>query len=194
MQKAKKEPRLSWIILRTVLIFLISYLIFLVFWVQVKDYYGKVVTYTVSELIAVVKDVKFEKMIQEKDIIRIRFSPLRHKAEVGIEIQIKTSTYTFNAPLTFAIMFTLFQFIKRRLRAYFEVLSILFFIHLLYVFSCETLNLTMAFINKGFDPVNKLRIFVYQFLWEFTYNMVIRFEPFLVGVYMYIRFKAGKKT
>ena len=194
MQKTKKELGLSWIIFKTVAIFLTSYLIFLVLWVQVKDYYGKAVTYTVSEMITVVKDVKFEKIIQEKDIIRVRFSPLRHKAGVGIEIPIKTSNYTFNAPLTFAIMAALFTFIRRRVRAYVEAVLILFFIHLLYVFSCEILNLTMAFINKGFEPVNKLLIFVYQFLWQFTDNMVIRFEPFLIGLYLFIRFKAGRKT
>lgn len=55
-------------------------------------------------------------------------------------------------------------------------------------------ELTQVFIDMGLKKVNKTRIFAYQFLWTFTDNMVIRFEPFLIGVYMFIRFKAGRKT
>ena len=86
-------------------------------------------------------------------------------------------------------MVTLFPFITKKGRAYAEALFILFGVHLLYVFSLEANSLTTVFIERGWEVVTKPRLFVYQFLWEFTNNMVIRFEPFLIGFYMFIRFR-----
>ncbi len=191
MQRVHNKPTSKGIILRTVLIFLCSYLIFLILWIQVKNYYGYVVTYIASELVAVLKDVRFEEMDQKGDLTQGTFSrPLPGaKSDILIDIPIKTSSYTFNAPLTFAIMATLFPFITRKRRAYPEALFILFGVHLLYVFSLEANNLTTVFVERGWEVIGKPRLFVYQFLWEFTNNMVIRFEPFLIGFYMFIRFR-----
>jgi hypothetical protein len=86
-------------------------------------------------------------------------------------------------------MSSLFIYIRKRWRAYSEALLLLLFVHLLYVFSLEVKELTDIFVNVGFESENEVRIFAYQFLWSFTDNMVIRFEPFLIGFYMYIRFK-----
>lgn len=178
------------LILRTALVFLISYIVFLILWIQVKDYYGYAVTYVGSKLVMFVKDVKLEEMTEEgKDILQATFSPLRHNADILIDLPIKTSSYTFNAPLTLAIMAGLYPFLKRRRRAYAEALLILLGVHLLYVFSLEAENLTMIFIDRHLEPLSKPKIFLYQFLWQFTDNMVIRFEPFLIGFYMFLRFR-----
>ena len=191
MQRARNKPTSKGILLRTVLIFLGSYLVFLILWIQVKNHYGYVVTYIASELVTVLKDVRFEEMERKQDVIQGTFSrPLPGaKSDVLIDIPIKTSSYTFNAPLTFAIMATLFPFIARKGRAYGEALFILFGVHFLYVFSLEANNLTTVFVERGWEVMGKPRLFVYQFLWEFTNNMVIRFEPFLIGFYMFIRFR-----
>jgi hypothetical protein len=194
MQKAEKQNKPKQAILKAVLIFLCSYLIFLVLWIQVKDSYSKGIIYGASHLVTLVKDAEFGGIKQVKDIMKATFKPSKHKAGVHINIPVKTSAYTFNAPLTFAIMASLYLFIGRRKRAYAEALLLLLFIHLLYVFSLEMKELTQVFIDMGLEKVNKTRIFAYQFLWTFTDNMVIRFEPFLIGVYMFIRFKAGRKT
>jgi hypothetical protein len=189
MQRASKKPTSKGIILRTVLIFLISYFFFLILWIQVKDNYGYAVTYIASKLMTLIKDVRFEEMRKEKPMILATFSPVGQMTNLLIDIPVKTSSYTFNAPLTFGIMAALFPFIKRRGRAYAEALLILFGVHLLYVFSLEANSLTTVFIDKGLDVVSEPRLFAYQFLWEFTNNMVIRFEPFLIGFYMFIRFR-----
>jgi len=191
MQKVKKLQKHKKVIFKTVCTFVISYLIFLILWIQVKDYYGKGILFTASQLIAGIKDVTFEEISEEKDkdIIQATFSPLRHGSNILIDIPVKTSSYTFNAPLTFAIMASLYLFIRKKGRAYGEALLILFFVHLLYVFSFEAKELTKVFIEMGLEAVSKPRIFAYQFLWSFTDNMVIRFEPFLIGFYMFIRFR-----
>lgn len=191
MQKAKKQQQYKKVIFKTVCTFVISYLIFLILWIQVKDYYGRGILFIASHLITGIKDVTFEEITEEKnkDFIQATFSPLRYGSNILIDIPVKTSSYTFNAPLTFAIMASLYLFIRKKGRAYGETFLILFFVHLLYVFSFEAKELTRVFIERGLEAVSKPRIFAYQFLWSFTDNMVIRFEPFLIGFYMFIRFR-----
>lgn len=190
MLKATKQSRRKGLILKTVLIFLAAYLLSLVLWIQVKDRYGYGVIYTASHLVTIIKEVKLEEMSRQgKDTIQATFRPLRQNADMLMDIPMKTSSYTFNVPLTFGIMAALFPFLRRRGRAYAEALAVLFAIHLLTIFSYEAAKLTMAFVEKGFDAVNKTRITAYQFLWQFTEHMVIKFEPFLIGLYLYLRFR-----
>jgi hypothetical protein len=44
-------------------------------------------------------------------------------------------------------------------------------------------------MSRGIEPMNKIKLAFYQFLWSFTDNMVIRFEPFLIGIYVFLRFR-----
>ncbi|MGA2468394.1 MAG: exosortase H-associated membrane protein [Thermodesulfobacteriota bacterium] len=190
MQRPLKKQTSKRIVLKTIVIFLGSYLIFLILWIQVKDYYGYTVTFITSELMPLIKDVHFEEMREEKGMIQATFSrPVMRQVDLLIDIPIKTSSYTFNVPLTFGIMAALFPFIRKRWKAYGEALFILFGVHLLYVFSLEANSLTTVFVERGLDAASKPRLLAYQFLWEFTNNMVIRFEPFLIGFYIFIRFR-----
>ncbi len=192
MQKVrKKKPTTKGIILRTVLVFLGSYFIFLILWIQAKNFYGFSVTYVTSELVAVLKGVRFEEITQKKDIVQVTFSRSlpEKRSDALIDVPVKTSSYTFNAPLTFSIMMALFPFIRRKERAYVEALLILLGVHFLYVLSLEYNSLTKVFVSRGRDAFMMASYFASQFLWEFTDNMVIRFEPFLIGFYMFIRFR-----
>ena len=170
-------------------IFFVSYLISLLVWIQVKDYYANAVTYLSSQLVTTIKDVHFEELTRHENLFQATFSPRRYGSDILIDIPVKTSSYTFNAPLTFAIMSALYLFIRRRKRAYAEALAILFAVHFLYVFSFEAKVLTEVMINRGLEAASKPHQFFFQFLWGFTDNMVIRFEPFLIGFYMFVRFR-----
>ena len=174
--------------LRAIIIFLVAYPLFLVSWIQIKDYYGTAVTVTASKLLTLVTDVTYEGSARDGDTIEVTFSPLSRR-EMLVDIPVKTSSYTFNAPLTFALMATLWLFIKKRRRAYAEALLILLCVHFLYVFSLEAKSLADTLIQRGAAKENVFRLFFTQFFWSFTDNMVIRFEPFLIGFYMFIRFR-----
>ncbi|MCZ6790946.1 MAG: hypothetical protein O7C70_04030, partial [Candidatus Dadabacteria bacterium] len=100
-------------------------------------------------------------------------------------IDIPISNYTFNAPLTFAIMAAFYPFIKSKW-LYLEALIILVFVHLLFVFSLEGQKVTAVLAAQGFEnPGNVTHIF-WEFLWGFVNNMVVRFEPFLIGAYLFL--------
>lgn len=172
-------------------IFLSVYLVSLVLWIQVKDYYGYAMTLTASKLAAGLKSARLEEISRGKGIVQATFIHSRDP-NMLIDIPVNTSSYTFNAPLTFAIMGALYFVLKRRKRAYGEALAILVSVHFLYVFSLETKELTEVFMDRGLEAHSVPRLFVYQFLWGFIDNMVIRFEPFLIGFYMFLRFRKDR--
>jgi hypothetical protein len=168
--------------------FLVSYVFFLFLWLQVKDHYGTAITVAASKLLTLGKDVTFEGETGSGDIIEVTFSPLG-RGDMLIDIPVPTSSYTFNAPLTFSLMATLYFFIRKKKRAYVQAVLILLAVHLLYVFFLESKTLTETLIQRGVEKESTPCLFVTQFLWSFTDNMVIRFEPFLIGFYMFIRFR-----
>jgi hypothetical protein len=189
MQRPPGKHFLKSAIPATVIIFLISYFMSLVIWIQVKDPYGYVMTFIGSKVVAGLKDARLEDISRKEGIVQATFSPLHDKSGLLVDIPVRTSSYTFNAPLTLAIMAALYMFIKRRERAYAEAALILLTVHFLYVFSLEAKELTGVFMDRGIEGPNIFRAAVYQYLWGFVDNMVIRFEPFLIGFYMYIRFR-----
>jgi hypothetical protein len=176
-------------VVMAVAIFLLVYFFSLLVWIQAKNYYGYAVTLTASKVVSGLKDVKLDGLERKADIIQATFAPLTGDTGMLIDVPIQTSNYTFNVPLTLAVMAGLYLFLRRRKRAYAEALAILVGVHLLYVFSLEIKVLTEILMNRGFETVNVTQIAVYQFLWGFTDNMVIRFEPFLIGFYMFLRFR-----
>jgi hypothetical protein len=187
MQEPKQRPSLKKKVFSAVAVFFVSYAIFLFLWIQVKDSYGTAITVTASKLLTLVKNVDFEEKMVSGDTVEATFSP-SDRREMLIDIPVRTSSYTFNAPLTFSFMAALFLFVRRRRRAYAEAVLILIGVHLLYVFSLELKTLTEVLIQKGIAREGGPQLFISQFLWSFTDNMVIRFEPFLIGFYMFIRF------
>ena len=173
----------------TVLIFLASYLFSLVIWIQIKDGYGYAMTVTASKFAAAIKDARLDEITREKDSLQATFTSSKAGPDMLVDIPVKTSSYTFNAPLTFAIMASLSPFLSRKKQAYAEALSLLFFIHFLYIFSLEVKGLTEVFMERQIETQSIIRLGFYQYLWSFTDNMVIRFEPFLIGFYMFMRFR-----
>jgi len=176
-------------ILKTILIFIVSYCIFLILWIQVKDYYGYGMTLTASKIIAGLKYLEIDAVDQNDERVQVTFTPYKINRDILIDIPVKTNTYTFNSPLTLAIMSSLFLFIRKRLRAYAEAVILLLIVHLLFITTFEMKELTTVLMNMKLQTVSQSRIFIYEFLWSFTDNMVIRFEPFLIGFYLFVRFR-----
>lgn len=176
-------------VVMAVAVFIVVYFSVLFIWIKAKNYYGYGITLTASEIVSGIKDVKLDDIKRLGDVTQPTFTPLTGNTGMLIDIPVDTSDYSFNVPLTFAVMGALYLFLRRRKRAYAEALLILICVHLLYVFSLEMKELTGILMNRGFETVSTSKIAIYQFLWGFTDNMVIRFEPFLIGCYMFIRFR-----
>ena len=111
----KKLKLLNPALLKAVLIFVLSYLIFLTLWLVVKGYYGTAITALASYAIALIKNLDIVEFVRNKDIITVGFIPKKYGITIlktGLDIPI--SNYTFNAPLTLAIMAAFYPFLKRK--------------------------------------------------------------------------------
>ena len=180
-------------ILLSFLIFIISYVFFLLLWLQVKDAYGNAITTIASNMAAFVKGLEFKGLSKEKEKVRAVFiyrGEKRWKIGVGFK---DNSIYAVNTPLTLAIMGGLFLFIKRKRRAYVEAMIILFLIHVLYVFIIEVSDLSSVMVYEGFKKAKGLNN---PGLWQpfliFIEEVVLWFAPFLIGTYLYLRFSDFK--
>lgn len=191
---SEKKPLRANKRLQTVLVFIVAYAVFLFVFFLARDHYGTFVLHTASNIVAVVKDVSFEELsFVREDYIKATFIP-DARPNIFVDLTVRISTYMFNAPLTFAFLAALYLHIKRRCRAYGEAAFILFCVHLLYVCSLEALELTKILTKMEIESPSKASVFLYELVWSFTKNMVILFEPFLIGFYTYIRFRDKKQA
>lgn len=139
-----------------------------------------------SYIISIVKDVEITEIIRNQDIITVSLIPANTGLSqvIQIIIDIPTSNYAFNVPLSLAIMAAFYPFIKSKW-LYLEALAILVFVHFLFVFSLEGEKLTQILTIHGYEEPNRGTQIFWEFLWGFVDNMVVRFEPFLIGAYLF---------
>ncbi len=172
-------------------IFCISYLIFLIFWIRVMPYYGDVVTQISARLAASTAGFRVEKIGHGKEVTTITFArnvvTKEWSGPLLLNLNISISCYSFNVPLTFALATGLFPFLKWRKSSFIEVCFILLFIHLLYLYLFCSLQLIYPPPQVGMEaPPTAVQILV-QFMWTFTNSMIMRFEPFLVAIYLWLK-------
>lgn len=173
------------------IIFFLTYLIALVIWLQIKPYYANIQAHFGAFLSARTIGFRVLDVKQENELSVITFSRaiLTEKglADLVVDLKIAVSHYSFNVPLTFALVASLSVFFKWRIRFLVEAFFILLFIHLLYIYSFCNLNLAHQISMAGAGTPPKPVQYLLQFMWAFTDNMVLRFEPFLVAVYLWLR-------
>jgi hypothetical protein len=181
----ESKSRYQSAIVKSVIIFIVSYIVFLIVWLGIKGYYGMAITTIASHAITLFKDVDIVSILRNKDIVSVGFIPQKYGVSIlKTTIEVPISNYTFNAPLTFAIMAAFYPFLKRK-RIYLEAVLILIAVHFLFVFSLEGEKLSAALETQGYEKGGAVSQIFWEFLWGFINNMVVRFEPFLIGAYMY---------
>lgn len=173
-------------------LFLATYLAVLGVWIQVKPLYGTVLSHLGVRLAGWSAGMEVKDIRQGRDRTRIALRrPLLTQgglADFIVELEISVSNYSFNVPVTFALIAALFPFFKWRGRTLLEAALILVLIHLLYIVFFSALELFKQLTQSGvIRPPSKAFQYAIQFLWAFTDNLVIRFEPFLVCVYLWLR-------
>ncbi len=179
--------KLKSIIIKATVIFVVSFIVFLISWLFIiNSYYGMVIAKIASYFISIVKDLEITEIVRNKDIISVGLIPANTGLSQVVQtiIDIPTSNYAFNVPLSLAIMATFYPFIKSKW-IYLEALVILVFVHFLFVFSLEGEKLTQILVIHGYEEPSRVTQIFWEFLWGFVDNMVVRFEPFLIGAYLF---------
>ena len=176
-------------------IFVVTYSIFLILWIQVKPHYGNMLTHVGSRLSAWSAGACVEEVRHGNEVATITFAyPVvtkQRRGDILLDVKVAVSSYSFNVPLTFALLVGLFPLFRWRIRYLIEACFILLFIHLLYISFFCSLQLFYHLAQAGIKTPSKTVQFCLQFMWAFTDNMIIRFEPFLVAVYLWFRNRKG---
>lgn len=189
MQRTLRQLITESRILKAVLIFFLSYIFLSILWVQLKDIYGYGITFVASKFVAGVKDARLEELVKGEDVINATFSARKAGKLISVNVPVKVSPYFANVPLTISMLVSLSLYIKRRKRAYAEALLILLLFHLLHVFFFGTLELTKTFMGKGVEAVSLMLLSFYQFFWGLMEYASMSFAPFLIVIYIFVRFR-----
>lgn len=189
-------------LIKTALLFIATYFVFIIVWMALKNPYGHLIAKVASSIVSLTKDVKVTDFKVHKESATITLSPERFKAIEEITIGVKVSAYTFNVPLTFAIMIAFYPALLRKfnnvekhkkkrtqfLKFYLNAFFILLAIHLSYIYSLESVKMAELMVLRGYESPQSMSFVFTQSLWLIVDNMFIRYEPFIVGMYLYIRF------
>jgi len=172
-------------LLKITLYFIVSFLLALLVWIMIGRYYGTVITSISAYAIAPVKNLKLIEIKREKENIATIFITQRYQTKNIILLQnVNYGHFTFNVPLTIAIIVVFFPFIKKK-RVYAEVAILIISIHIIYVFLLEGYKLTEALLKSGYEKPNQTKFYLWLYSEGFFKSMVLRFEPFLIGAYLY---------
>jgi hypothetical protein len=185
-------------LLLAIVVFFLSYFVILAIWLQVKPYYGAMLARWGTYPAAWTAGFKVRQIAHDHETATIELSrtgmSAKGIAELVVDIKMGVSAYSFNVPLTLALALAILPLVNWPRQAFLEACLILLTIHWLYVYTNAILELYKQRTNAGMQPVGPWFQLVLQFAWSFTDNMIIRFEPFLVAVYLYLRKPANQKA
>ncbi len=179
-------------ILIGVLTFAVVYVISLLLWIQVKPYYGYLLAQVGARPAGWTTGLKVETIrIDQKDVVVSFAGPVLTKQgldEMVADLKIHVAQFSYNVPLTIALVAGLFPFFHWRKRYVLEISAILVFVHLIFIYLFCTQQLFYGFWKSGMRAhSSSFQQFILEFSWAFTQNLVIPFEPFLVAVYLWLR-------
>ncbi|MBV6340459.1 hypothetical protein [Candidatus Magnetobacterium casense] len=184
--------------LRTVSMFLVSFLLLLPVWIWLKNYYATGLTHISLTLASLtVGGINFIKIDTENGMAKSTFEPVRYVYKKRFHLSTNTFAYTYNMPLTMAIVVTLLPHIRKRGRVVVESLFLVVFIHLCYLYFGGVFYLVDYLIKAGIYTTDTLGMFLLgidKLLYEFLEAMILRFEPFLMAIYIYSRFRSTETT
>ncbi len=186
-------------ILTATVIFIVVYAAALALWLKLKIPYGHMIDSIGANLASISLDMDFTRLEpcgagEELISIRRAVVTVRGIADLTVDQKIVIDNYSFNMPLTAALMASFFWFFRWKWYAFAEGAVLITAGHLLYVYSYLMLNFKTALIRMGAEPASWASPLVWQFLWSFADNLVIRFEPFLVIVVLWLANRKGAKA
>lgn len=182
-------------ILTSILVFVILYPITLFLWIQVKGCYSQVIVTIGAYLSAWSMGVEVDRIVHGQEdslvtFVRSVYYTGRGFVDLLLDITLSVSGYSFNVPLTLSLTGALFSLYKWRKRVFLEIVAMLASIHLLAIYSYCSLQIFKQLLNPEPKFLSKATLLLLEFTWTFVDAFIIRFEPFLIGVYLWL---TGKK-
>lgn len=180
------------------LIFILSFSLSLLIWNFIKSYYAVVIINTavfVNNLISGTYTASSEAGANIVVLHQVKqfVTNTGDLADLALTITIKISTFTFNFPLTISLVWGISPLIRLKYRKFIEILLFLLFIHFCYVFTLIGLQQYHYMVQAGIINNSTVLKLFWEYTWAFADNLLIRFEPFLVPVYVYLTSVKNKR-
>lgn len=160
-------------------------------WLHVNAYYGMAVTSAGAHLSALATGCLVDKLYFQGGRAVCNFLyqavTVRGPAILHLQVVLHVSNYSYNIPLTLSLAAALFPFVSWKARSLLEALGLLVLIHLFYVFLFCGMQIYHALIRSGVKALWKSEAFAWEYPWVFVNAMAIRFEPFLIGAFIWFR-------
>ncbi len=173
------------------ILFVLSYSISLFLWIHAKSYYGFALSKLGAYFASSTMGCKVESFQYGEEVTKINFTKListtKGIGRLNIDVSVSVSNYSFNIPLTIALIVSLFPFFKWKIRYIIEAFTILIFVHLLYIYSYCCVHIYHILAKVGVQKLTSTGQIFWESLWTFTDNFIIRFEPFLLTLYIWFR-------
>ena len=148
-------------------LFIIVYIVTLLIWVQIKPVYGRLLTRVAAGAAVVQTGFKVKSVQQDADVTRLTLSrTVIQKRGIGdflMELKLNVSNYTFNVPLTLAIIAGLYPLFGWRKKNIPEIAVILIGIHFLYIYSFCILRIFETMTQAGMTTTSSAFQFLLQF-------------------------------
>lgn len=165
--------------------FLIFFILCLLVWLFIKPYYGYIISYFATKFVCLVRDFSIKEFALQEDNLIIQLTrPIittKGVADLDVNLQTKISNFTFNMPLTLSLLFSMRFLIKYSKRIILEAICLLLIIHFLFMFLFVDIYLINITHKSGPE------VMLEEYLWAFVDNLLIRFEPFLIVIYVLMR-------
>jgi len=180
-------------VLVSLLVFLLCYCVFLAIWLKARTCYAHRMNACAAHLAAICLDAHVKSLepagpSREKVVLTTTVATPRGIGDLLVEQTIDIDNYTFNVPLAASLLVASLVFMRWPWYALIEGLLLIMAGHMLYLYSYLMLNFQQAFANATSARVSAARVLFWEFTWGFADNLVIRFEPFLVVVILWLVF------
>lgn len=148
-------------------------------------------TRTGSECAALFSDFSLDDFNHDSENARMTYSRLIYTpkglGDLIIELNIKVSNYSFDIPLTIALVTVLSYILKLKWnsRTIMEIIALILLTHFCYIFFYTSLQLFY------YSHPEKIRLltttfkqYFLEFMWTFIDNILIRLETFVIALYL----------
>lgn len=175
---------------KAVSVFCVVFAITLIIWLWIKPYYAKIMVTTGSHLAAAFMDAKVLECKNVKGGVQVDmayFAPaLNSIREFAFSDILITDRYSFNIPLTLAILASITTIVRLPWLSIVEGIIFISSGHLLWIISFLLVNVKSFVIREQHWQMTAEPNMFTNFIWQFSDNMLIRFEPFIIPAVLWM--------
>ncbi|MBF0402990.1 hypothetical protein [Candidatus Magnetominusculus xianensis] len=127
-----------------------------------------------SNLVGILTHAAYVDVHRENGMFTVVFGSLKQRERA---VAVSIDAFTYNVPVTLAIVAALLPFIRNKARAILMSVAFLVSMHAIYALVLEMLSFTI----EGHAVIQALN----KYLFLFMHRIMTRCEPFMLGLYLF---------